>query len=136
MELSMRLLLLLIMLAWTQTSSVRAGDCGDTMNQLAMNECANRAFQKADAELNDLYRDFERRVTDPQSQKLLTAAERAWVTFRDAECTFSTASSTGGSVHPMAFSVCLERLTAARIGDFKRYLQCDEGDLSCPFPAK
>ncbi len=101
-----------------------------------MNECANRAFQRADAELNALYTDIGRRSSDPQSKKLLIAAERAWVAFRDNECTFSTASSIGGTIHPMAYSGCLERLTSARIGDLKRYLQCDEGDMGCPLLTK
>jgi uncharacterized protein YecT (DUF1311 family) len=132
----MRLILLLILLASMQTSSARAADCDNATDQMTMNECAHRAFQKSDAELNALYRDIERRSSDPQSQKLLIASERAWVAFRDAECTFSTASSVGGTIHPMAYSGCLERLTSARIGDFKRYLQCDEGDMSCPLLAK
>jgi uncharacterized protein YecT (DUF1311 family) len=131
----MRLLLPLILLAWTQTSSVRAGECDNPMDQMTMNECANRSFQKADADLNALYKDFERR-SDPQTQKLLIAAQRAWVAFRDAECTFSTVSSVGGTIHPMVYSGCLEGLTSARIGDIKRYLQCGEGDMSCPLPTK
>jgi uncharacterized protein YecT (DUF1311 family) len=105
------------------------------MDQMTMNECAQEAFKRSDSELNALYKDLERRLkSDPQAQKLLISAERAWVAFRDAECTFSTTSSIGGSIHPMAYSGCLDRLTKARIGDLKRYLQCDEGDLSCPLP--
>jgi uncharacterized protein YecT (DUF1311 family) len=130
----MRLLSLLLLLISTQTSSAAMGDCGNESNQMALNECAHLSFQKADAELNTLYQNIKRRSAEPQSQNLLVAAQRAWVAFRDAECTFATSSATGGSIHPMVHSGCLERLTRARIGDLKRYMQCQEGDLSCPIP--
>jgi hypothetical protein len=31
---------------------------------------------------------------------------------------------------------CLDALTAKRVEDFKVYLKCEEGDLSCPVPAQ
>jgi hypothetical protein len=34
----------------------------------------------------------------------------------------------------MIFGECLAGLTAARAADFRRYLACEEGDLSCPLP--
>ena len=96
---------------------------------------AETAFRKSDAELNKLFKDLQRQLKgEPQAEKLLVAAERAWITFRDEECAFSAASSIGGSIHPMIYSNCLQKLTSARIGDLKRFLQCDEGDTSCSLP--
>jgi uncharacterized protein YecT (DUF1311 family) len=56
------------------------------------------------------------------------------VTFRDAECDFSTSGVSGGTVYPMIHAICLDRLTSKRIDDFKTYLKCQEGALDCPVP--
>jgi uncharacterized protein YecT (DUF1311 family) len=42
------------------------------------------------------------------------AARRAWLGFRDAECSFAASSVSGGSIYPMIFGECLAGLTAAR----------------------
>ena len=36
----------------------------------------------------------------------------------------------------MILAICLDKLTAKRIDDFKAYLNCREGALDCPVPAK
>jgi uncharacterized protein YecT (DUF1311 family) len=74
-------------------------------------------------------------MDDAQAGKLLIAAERAWVAFRDAECEFDAADSIGGTIYPMIYSGCLERLTKARIEQFDRYLRCEEGEVACSVPA-
>jgi uncharacterized protein YecT (DUF1311 family) len=58
------------------------------------------------------------------------------VAFRDAECDFSASAVSGGSAHGIILAICLDRLTGKRIGDFKNYLNCQEGALDCPVPAK
>jgi uncharacterized protein YecT (DUF1311 family) len=94
------------------------------------------AFTKADAELNAVYRKLQsRKNDDAQAGKLLIAAERAWVSFRDAECEFDAADNLGGSIYPMVYSGCLERLTQARIDQLNRYLRCEEGEVACSVPA-
>ena len=54
--------------------------------------------------------------------------------FRDAECGFAASGVAGGSAEPMVTAQCLARLTQSRNADFKAYLACPEGDLSCPLP--
>ena len=93
--------------------------------------------KKADAELNALYRQITARLKDDQATtKLLVAAQRAWVAFRDAECDFSASGVSGGGALGMILAICLDRLTSKRIDDFKNYLKCQEGALDCPVPAK
>ena len=114
-----------------------ANDCATAMDQRTMNECADKSYGKSDAELNALYKLIKQRLKDDtDTTKLLVAAQRAWVSFRNAECKFSTLAVSSGSVYPMIYSGCADRLTRRRIDDFKGYLMCEEGDLSCPFPAK
>jgi uncharacterized protein YecT (DUF1311 family) len=114
-----------------------ADECGKAQGgQAGLDECYDKVFEKSDAELNKLYKEIEARLKDdPDTKKLLVTAQRSWVAFRDAECDFQASGSSGGSVAPMIYSMCLDGLTKSRIEDFKGYLQCEEGDLSCPVPA-
>lgn len=131
----MRRLFLLLCLAIVPASSVHADECADAADQATMNDCADKSFKRSDAELNSLYRQIEQRLReDADTKKLLVAAQRAWVAFRDAECTFSSSATAGGSAYPMVHSMCLDGLTKARNEGLKAYLDCEEGDLSCAVP--
>lgn len=110
--------------------------CADAEDQATMNECADASFKESDKKLNELYKQIEARLKDDaDTKKLLVQAQRDWVKFRDAECNFQTAGSAGGSVVPMLISMCMHGLTQSRVKDFEGYLNCEEGDLICPFPA-
>jgi uncharacterized protein YecT (DUF1311 family) len=117
-----------------------AEDCGDAPNQAAMNLCADRSFQQADMQLNALYRQITNRLKGnsdaAETLKAFIVAQRAWIAFRDAECAFVGSNTIGGSVHPTIVASCRAGLTDKRIADFKAYLKCQEGDLSCPVPAQ
>lgn len=118
-------------------SLAHAKECTESANQYELTVCADQAFKKTDAILNDLYGRIKTRLKgDNATTKLLVASQRAWIAFRDAECTFATSSTAQGTIHPMLRLQCLDALTAKRIEDFKRYLKCEEGDLSCPVPAQ
>lgn len=119
-----------------QVGAAAADKCDNPVDQATMNECAGKAFEKSDAELNRLYKRIEARLADePDAKGLLVKAQRAWIAFRDAECGFSSSAVAEGSIHPMMVSMCRDRLTRDRIKDFETYLSCEEGDLSCPVPA-
>jgi uncharacterized protein YecT (DUF1311 family) len=83
----------------------------------------------------NLQRDHEAAFRQCQWKELLQA-QRARIAFRDAECDFSTADSQGGSIHPMLVSGCLQGLTEALAEQLGSYLECEEGDMSCPEPAE
>lgn len=129
------LLTVALVLAMPQFASAQQ-NCGDLTNQADMNTCAGKAYEKSDAELNTFYKQIETRLRDDaDTKKLLVSAQKAWISFRDAECTFSNARVAGGSVYPFVSSTCLDGLTQSRIQDLKGYLKCDEGDMDCPVPA-
>jgi len=131
-----RQLFLLAVIVLASTSIARAADCANAADQSTMNECADQSHRKSDAELNALYKQVQQRLKDDASKsKLLTAAQRAWVVFRDAECKFSVSGVEGGSIQPMIYSGCIDGLTMKRVDDLKNYLKCQEGDMSCPVPA-
>ena len=130
----------LIMLGLTVTvplSVVRAEDCANAADQATMNRCADEDYKKTDAELNKTYRQITLRLKgDEKTTRLLVEAQKAWLSFRNAECTFATSASADGSVYPMLVTRCRDGLTGKRIDDLKNYLKCAEGDLSCPVPSK
>ena len=122
-------LLLLIPAAQAATS------CEQANTQSAMNECAASAYKKSDAELNRVYKEVRAGLKDnKQMTDKLVKAQRAWVTFRDAECGFQAARTTGGSVHAMVVSMCLDDVTRTRTQALEKQLKCEEGDLSCAIP--
>ncbi len=134
--LQMRQFLLILCLTVASLTAAQAAGCTHAADQGAMDACAGNSLKASDGELNSLYRQIRQRLTDnADATRLLIAAQRAWVVYRDAECAFASSASTGGSAHPMIQSMCLDKLTRARIDALKGYLKCEEGDLSCPLPA-
>jgi uncharacterized protein YecT (DUF1311 family) len=104
-------------------------DCTKAVTQFDMNQCAQKDFEAADKKLNEAYK----RVVAAQEGDTakLKAAQRAWISFRDAECTFETAGSEGGSIHPMEYSMCLTKLTNARTKELTTYLACQSNSANC-----
>jgi uncharacterized protein YecT (DUF1311 family) len=116
--------------------ALAADKCADAVDQATMNTCADAAFKQSDKKLNELYRQIEARLKDDaNTKKLLVQVQQDWVKFRDAECSFRTSASAGGTVAPMLISMCMDGLTQSRVKDFESYLKCREGDLSCPVPS-
>jgi uncharacterized protein YecT (DUF1311 family) len=132
----MKRIVLTAVLVILPLSFAHADECLDkASSQTDMNECARKAHAASDGELNEIYRQIEHRLRDDtDSRKRLISAQHSWVVFRDAECQFEAGGVEGGSSHPMVSSMCLAKLTQHRVDDFKSFLSCQEGDLSCPVP--
>jgi uncharacterized protein YecT (DUF1311 family) len=110
--------------------------CNDQSNQMELDICADEEFKGADTALNQTYAEIQKRLAeDADGKKRLTVAQKAWISFRDAECDFQTYLSRDGSIYPMIVSECLTAVTRKRTDELKVYLNCEEGDLSCPVPA-
>lgn len=108
--------------------------------QAQLNECAFNSWKRADVELNHLYQQMGDRLRgDQKARQLLVDAQRKWLSFRDAECTFQTMRSAGGSIQPMRERSCLADLTRARVIDFQNQLACakaagEQGASDCAIP--
>lgn len=89
------------------------GPCLAEQRQWALTSCADSAYHKADADLTRTYRLVLARLAGTDRVKL-RLAQRAWLRFRDAQCTFEAAAYDGGSMQPMIQALCLERLTRTR----------------------
>ena len=129
-----RLLLALTSFLFTPFAHA-AVDCANASDQSTMNQCAGQEYTAADKQLNAVYQQITTRLKgNAESKKLLVSAQRAWIGFRDAECTFSASGVAGGSVYPLIYSNCMTSVTKVRTEALKQYLKCEEGDLSCPVP--
>ena len=134
----MRSILVLAGIAFGHLAAPAFADtCDNAATQSDLTACYGAAFKAADKELNATYRQIEGRLgDDPDAKKLLVAAERAWIAFRDAECAFSASGAEGGTIYPMTVSSCQTDLTTARTKDLTAFLHCQEGDSGCPVPAE
>lgn len=128
-------LIVLCLLAFNWASSARAEDCSNAATQTDMNSCAEGALKNTDAELNNVYREIIARLKgNDETKQLLIASQRIWLQFRDAECAFATNAAKQGSIYPMLVQNCRRDMTQDRVKALKVYLNCEEGDMSCPVP--
>ena len=103
--------------------------------QFEMNQQSGNSFEKADKELNEIYKKilFEYK-SDIAFIKNIKASQRIWITFRDAELKMKLPERKPGwygSMHPMCVSGYLEKLTRDRIKTLKEWLQGVEEGEGC-----
>jgi uncharacterized protein YecT (DUF1311 family) len=106
-------------------------DCNNAMDQNTMNMCADKDYQAADKKLNDVYGKVMAALDDAGYKAKLKTAQRAWIQYRDTECTFEVAENEGGSIYPLVYSGCLTRLTNARTKELQTYLDCFKDADKC-----
>ena len=102
-------------------------DCiANAVTQQDMNVCAAQDFRAADDALNAQWAitaaDMRQRDVDtaeyrddrPSYFDQLLAAQRAWLTYRDAHCVSEGYAARGGSMEPMLVALCRTALTRER----------------------
>ena len=109
-------------------------DCNNPMDQSTMNICADKDYRAADKKLNDVYSKVMTALDDAGYRAKLKTAQRAWIQYRDTECTFEVAENEGGSIYPLVYSGCLTRLTGARTKELQTYLACFKDADKCGAP--
>ncbi|WP_254777779.1 lysozyme inhibitor LprI family protein [Cylindrospermopsis raciborskii] len=110
------------LLIGTGTSAIaQFSDCQKAVTQAQLNQCAAINAKTADQKLNDAYNKVLAIYKGKRQAKLLVAAEEAWIKYRDASCAFSRSRVEGGSIMPMVYLNCLERLTKERTQELEIY---------------
>jgi len=102
----------LALLAVAISSSVYAKCERNEYGVYEENTCAYEAQEKADKQLNVVYRDLMS-VQDEEGKKKLKAAQMAWIKYRDAELTF-VYSVESGSIGQLVAANQHERITRER----------------------
>ncbi|MCP1374394.1 lysozyme inhibitor LprI family protein [Dyella lutea] len=144
-------LVALVILAWLMAAPVRADQppadnavvakfCAKAASQYDMNQCAGRVGKAADEELNATYQAVLRKwAAYPKMIAKLRQAQRAWLSYRDADLAARFADSEGpdrGTAFPAAYALyqaSLERERTARLCDYLRGDAYGEQD-SAPCP--
>ncbi|HET8611991.1 MAG TPA: lysozyme inhibitor LprI family protein [Sphingomonas sp.] len=102
-------------------------DCKAPVDQVSMTECAAADFRRADAELNRVWakamawaREGDADLTNaaidsgPKTAAMLLNAQKAWLAYRDAQCTTEGLVFRGGTIQSSAIFDCKTRLTETR----------------------
>lgn len=108
----------------------RAENCDALKTQSEITACFGDNEKVADSTLNKLYQSLMHVLSDDDKQRLRDA-QRAWISFRDKECTFRVAPYADGSIAPSLTASCVTALTAQRVVDLRQQVNCQEGDMSC-----
>lgn len=107
-------------------------DCNNAMTQMDMNICANMDFQKADAELNVVYKKAMAKMRETDSYlsddlkgaaDTLRDAQRAWIPYRDKACESYGFLARGGSMEPMLVANCRTDVTEQRIKELNELVE-------------
>jgi uncharacterized protein YecT (DUF1311 family) len=106
-------------------------NCINPTTQSDISQCAYAEYLAADAELNrqwsvtsqamkrlDQSRDT-RHDKRPSYFAALLTSQRAWISYREAQCVIQGYQMRGGSGEGMAVSMCLEALTKLRINQLR-----------------
>ena len=106
-------------------------DCANAMSQADMNQCSYMDFERADKELNAVYKEALRSAVEADKQaaemneayvgavKALKKAQRAWIDYRDGHCDGVGYEAVGGSMQSMLISGCQARLTEHRTKELR-----------------
>jgi uncharacterized protein YecT (DUF1311 family) len=108
-----------------------AVDCNNAQTQLEMNLCAGRAAKESDRQLNIAYKKVQNsyKSTDTpaddraRQQKALTNAQLAWIKYRDSNCTWQASKFDGGSIQPMIYANCVDRMSQERTQELLESLE-------------
>ena len=95
-------------------------------SQHEMNQQAYSEFEKADKELNQIYAKVQAKL-DKEGKEKLKAAQRAWMSFRDAQADLDADLMRGGSAAPMLNAGSKTQTTKKRVEELKEFLKQLEG---------
>ncbi len=103
-------------------------DCKKAEAQMELTYCAEQDLNAADKLLNVQYqatrkatkkRDADAEADQKGANDALVKAQRAWVAYRDAQCTSYGYQAHGGSMEPMLIYSCQADLTRKRTAELK-----------------
>lgn len=121
-------LALLAALALSGPVAAQDPDCENAETQAELNLCAQWDFERMDADLNDAYQEAMAIAKEvdaelPGGQRgaaaALRAAQRLWISYRDAVCESEAYAAQGGSMEPMVVYGCLARVSVTRASELR-----------------
>ncbi len=122
------LTVLVCLLVWTKSWAEESTK--EDPSQTDMNLSSINYAEKAERELNAVYKKLMKKISRKGKPKLRTA-QNAWLEYRKKQCEFNTLASSDGSAYSMVLSDCHAYLAIQQTKILKQQLECEEGDLSC-----
>ena len=117
-----RKLFCLLTLVLICVAPAMAVDCEHADSTAEMSECGGIEFTKADKELNEVYGKLMK-MLDTEGQRRLKAAQRAWLSFRDADADFRADVHRGGTWEPITATAARTDLTRQRVNALKEEME-------------
>jgi uncharacterized protein YecT (DUF1311 family) len=96
-----------------------------SQTQVELNHEAAATFERADAQLNDIYKRVlgTAAAADEEREQKLIKAQRAWLVYRDAEAEFEADEVRGGTAYSMEYNGARTKLTNERVKALRELLQ-------------
>lgn len=107
----------------SEDPTAEASACNDPQTQVELNDCAASQAKAADEKLNQAYQQIRSELKGSDRDDLLIDAQLAWIEFRDKNCMFARSKYEGGSIEPLIYSDCIERVTQQRTEELQTYLK-------------
>jgi uncharacterized protein YecT (DUF1311 family) len=95
-------------------------NCVNPKSNVEDTECAYRAYQAADKNLNQVYKPIFSSLTGKEKQYLVNAQSN-WIKFRDTNCDFEAYQSRDSRGYDGLLSNCLERMTKSRTQELQEW---------------
>ncbi|HLO48570.1 MAG TPA: lysozyme inhibitor LprI family protein [Kamptonema sp.] len=108
------------------SSSAQDIKCNPAGNTLELRKCASDRYAAADKKLNQVYQQNISKLSGEYKNRLIKA-QTAWITFRDTTCNFEAGYALGGTLEPLLYTRCLERVTSERTTYLQQYFSRSEG---------
>lgn len=114
-------------------------DCANAQTQADMNQCSYMDFEKADKELNAVYKLAIKnaQASDKEAAEMsehyvgaveeLKKAQRGWIDYRDGHCEGMSREALGGSMQSMLISGCQARVTETRTKELRELISALSG---------
>ncbi|MEA5489447.1 MULTISPECIES: lysozyme inhibitor LprI family protein [Pseudanabaena] len=96
--------------------------CVKPRYQVQMQRCARLAYEKADRELNSVWKEVISQLSGNEKERLIDR-QLAWIDERDATCDRETQNNMRGSGYRIFLNDCLRRVTIERTEVLRGYLR-------------
>lgn len=117
--------ILVVFLSVTFVSLANSANFGECVNNASstvdLRECLVKELRHYDEELNSIYRNLQKLLTQKE-QISLKQAQHAWLMFRSAECDFAAFREQPGTIAPIIITSCYIEMTKKRVKDLKEYI--------------
>lgn len=95
--------------------------CDNVISQADINLCTSPEFSNVDKKLNATYAKLMNSL-DEDHKVIIKKAQRAWIAFRDLECSAETMDSDGYSIHTFDVNTCISEMTKERIKKLESFI--------------